>query len=962
MGTIGKARTRRVVAPMPGGELLLEPPPELERVVPGGMLARLLPIGMIVASIAMMWVLARANPSMWMFGAMMVLSSIAMLVSGNSSGQGGAARAAGLDEDRRDYLRYLGVQRDRVDAVAAAQRAALLGTHPDPAAWPDVVAAGRHWERVPADADFAQVRVALGVQRLATRLTAPETGPVDGVEPVTAAALRRFLGRHSVVADLPVALDLRSSATVWLERTGADPGPARGLARAIVAQFVLWHGPADAVVAVLAADPAPWDWVKWLPHNAHGRTVDALGPVRLVASDPDELRALLAADLAARPPGPGPAEPHVLLVVDGVDGPGPWAGVAGVTVLRAGAPPGRRAAPSVVRLAVGPGTLGRVAPDGAIAPIGVPDSLDPAEAAALARRLARFRPAGVAAADDGTPVAAQDLPALLGVPGRPTAADVEAVRTRRRRTAADRLRVPLGVDEDGRPLLLDLKESAQGGSGPHGLCVGATGSGNAQTDYGTLPAVTATVARRVALYLRISRDKSGAGLGVDRQRAECQALADKLGWVVVATFEDNDMSAYSGKPRPGYRALLDAIQAGTVDTVVAWHTDRLHRSPSELEEWIEVCDPRGVEVHTVKAGPIDLATPSGRMVARVLGGIARYESEHRSERIASKNDEIVRRGGFLGGVRPFGYTADGMQLEPGEAKMITAATRAILDGGSLRTVVKEWNATGRRTTKSGQAWSSSSVRDVLMRGRNAGLVQHRGRIVGPASWPAIVSEDEWRGVCALLGSPSRRTSPGNEVRWLGSLLYQCGVCAETMIVGTSGQHRHPSYKCRGSDQGGPRHVTRQAAALDEFVEQVIVTRLSLDDAREMFAPHRPDVDVTAIRADLARIDQHRTDLAERLGSGEISIAMMDAANRPLLARQAEMERALADAAIRSPLAELVDATDVAAEWARLPLQMRRSILDELMTVTVLPAPRGRRPGGGYFDPEYVRIEWKGGEA
>ncbi|ODU01136.1 MAG: type VII secretion protein EccCa, partial [Pseudonocardia sp. SCN 72-86] len=478
MGTIGKARARRVAAPMPGGELLLEPPPELERVVPSGMLARLLPIGMIAASIGMMVVIARANPSMWMFGAMMVLSSIAMMVSGNSSGQGGAARAAGLDEDRRDYLRYLGVQRDRVVAVAAAQRAALLGTHPDPAAWADVVAAGRHWERGPADPDFAQVRVALGVQRLATRLTAPETGPVDGVEPVTAAALRRFLGRHSVVADLPVALDLRAGATVWLERVGTDPGPARGMARAIVAQYVLWHSPADAVVAVLAADPASWDWVKWLPHNAHGRTVDALGPVRLVTSDPDELRGLLAADLAARPPGPG--EPHVLLVVDGVDGPGPWAGVAGVTVLRVGAPPGRRAAPSVVRLAVGPGTLGRVGGDGAVTPIGIPDTLHLAEAAALARRLARYRPAGVAAADDGAPVVAQDLPALLGVPGRPVPADVEAVRARWRRTSADRLRVPLGVDEDGRPLLLDLKESAQGGSGPHGLCVGATGSGKSE--------------------------------------------------------------------------------------------------------------------------------------------------------------------------------------------------------------------------------------------------------------------------------------------------------------------------------------------------------------------------------------------------------------------------------------------------------------------------------------------------
>ncbi len=65
-----------------------------------------------------------------------------------------------------------------------------------------------------------------------------------------------------------------------------------------------------------------------------------------------------------------------------------------------------------------------------------------------------------------------------------------------------------------------------------------------------------------AIYCRISRDREGAGLGVDRQEADCRALAVRLGWEVAAVFVDNDISAYSSRPRPQYRAMLDAVRSG----------------------------------------------------------------------------------------------------------------------------------------------------------------------------------------------------------------------------------------------------------------------------------------------------------------------------------------------------------------------------------------------------------------
>ena len=125
--------------------------------------------------------------------------------------------------------------------------------------------------------------------------------------------------------------------------------------------------------------------------------------------------------------------------------------------------------------------------------------------------------------------------------------------------------------------------------------------------------------RSAGIYVRISRDRAGAGLGVERQEQDCRALADQLGWAVVDFYSDNDISAYSGKRRPDYERMLADISAGRINAVIAWHTDRLHRSPLELERYVSVSEKHHVPTHTVQAGPLDLATPSGRMVAANWG-------------------------------------------------------------------------------------------------------------------------------------------------------------------------------------------------------------------------------------------------------------------------------------------------------------------------------------------------------
>ena len=160
--------------------------------------------------------------------------------------------------------------------------------------------------------------------------------------------------------------------------------------------------------------------------------------------------------------------------------------------------------------------------------------------------------------------------------------------------------------------------------------------------------MTMAPVRRAAVYCRISMDREGAGLGVARQEQDCRARADRLGWSVAEVYVDNDVSAYSGKPRPAWNRLLADVRAGSVDAVICWHVDRLTRSPRELEDVIDLADRHGLALASA-TGDVDLATPTGRMVARMLGAAARHESEHKGERQRRQIRQAAEAGKVAGG-------------------------------------------------------------------------------------------------------------------------------------------------------------------------------------------------------------------------------------------------------------------------------------------------------------------------
>ncbi|MGW2654583.1 type VII secretion protein EccCa [Streptomyces sp. NPDC001478] len=490
MSTVLFRRPARRRGPdMPDGEISLQEPPTLPEAEPNtSAMWMYLPMGLTSLAMLMMFIRPGQVTTFSYFAiGLMLLSSVAMIV-------GQLIRSAGerkrkLKGERRDYLRYLAQTRRRIRRTVAEQQKALAWRHPEPGALWALVGTSRQWERRPSDEDFAEVRVAVGEQKLSTRLAPLSTKPVEDLEPLSAHALRSFIRAYGTVPDQPIALYLRAWSRVLIE---GDEDRARALARALVAQLAAFHAPEELTVTLCVSDArrADWEWLKWLPHAQHPYQRDGAGAARTVAAGLAELEELLGADFGERPPfdpetPPGREEPFTVIVVDGgsvpgghrLDGPGYR---NAVVVDLSGAFPWKPAR-GTLRLRLRDDGLHLVRTDRdrkeRTTLLGEPDALGPVAARALAARLAPYRlGGGVAAAE---PFATDtELTTLLGI------SDLRGHDPQRLfdrpLESRERLRVPIAVGEDGLPVALDIKESAQGGMGPHGMLIGATGSGKSE--------------------------------------------------------------------------------------------------------------------------------------------------------------------------------------------------------------------------------------------------------------------------------------------------------------------------------------------------------------------------------------------------------------------------------------------------------------------------------------------------
>jgi site-specific DNA recombinase len=477
---------------------------------------------------------------------------------------------------------------------------------------------------------------------------------------------------------------------------------------------------------------------------------------------------------------------------------------------------------------------------------------------------------------------------------------------------------------------------------------------------------TATLARpavreRVA-YCRISSDRAGAGLGVAAQEAAIRGRFPHVDRVLT----DNDVSAYSGRTRPGYDELLALVDEGRVSEILVWHTDRLHRSNAELEGFISLVHARGVAVQSVTAGPLDLATPAGQLNARIAGAIAQHESAHKSERLKLMHARKAEAGQFHGGRRRFGYTATMDAENTAEADAIRDAVSRVLAGESLLSITRDWAARGI-TTATGKAWRSPNLGKMLRSPHLAGVRIHHAHgpkdECGPgcsrvaADWPAILDAATHEAVVRFLTNPVRKQTgfTGTRRHALSGLL-ECGVCGAAMYGRPTPLKSGAAYVCRGN------HVQAPVAEVETTVRSDVAERLSRVDASGAFVDPTDAARVQARSDERLALEGRRAELAPVFAAGGLSAedyaGALAAIDARLLALEAEA--VAADDAARLPVRVLDGLTghpaDVTAQLvAALPGGRFRAVVAVLGTPALA---RASRKGARYvFEPERVTWRW-----
>ena len=466
---------------------------------------------------------------------------------------------------------------------------------------------------------------------------------------------------------------------------------------------------------------------------------------------------------------------------------------------------------------------------------------------------------------------------------------------------------------------------------------------------------------KAVCYCRISRDRTGAGVKVEDQERDCRALADRLGLEISqdlghpkpnGVFADNDLTAHRGKKaRPGYRALLTAIRSGQVGAVLCTHADRLHRSVKELEGYIDACGP--IPTYQVMAGPLDLASASGKRNARLAAVIAEGEVDQMIERMRSARKHKAERGEWTGNKRPFGFEKNGVTIRPAERDAVAWACGQILSGMSMAATAKALNQKGILSS-TGRPWDSRTLGRMLLRPRNAGLSVHKGRVVGKAQWPALVDELTWRGVVAVLSDPARRNTPGGPPRWLLTNLGRCGAVIDGKVCGNlvvsksrGGKSKMIIYTCSAG-----AHLGRSAVEVDAYVREVVLGILTTK-GKGLLVPEGADRHLAELHARDAILAGKLAELGRSFKADLIDLPTVEAATAAIRAEREEITAELSAMARGSILSGVADAPDVAKAFDACDLSRRRAIVDLLMVVTIGRASRGRRvgwkPGGSYFD-------------
>jgi site-specific DNA recombinase len=485
------------------------------------------------------------------------------------------------------------------------------------------------------------------------------------------------------------------------------------------------------------------------------------------------------------------------------------------------------------------------------------------------------------------------------------------------------------------------------------------------------------------IYVRISRARDGSVLGVERQEPPCRTLLTQLGWALGKVITDNDTSAFNGKPRKGYAELLDRQRRGEANGIVALDTDRLARQPRDNEDLIDLAE-QGTRIATVTGHEFDFTILDEQLTFRLKGILGWRESQQKRLRARMKHDELGRAGKFSGYRRAFGYNLEGIPIQGTkpdgttathlincelvinheEASEIRAAVDKLLRGGTLSSVMADWNRRGVRRAEGG-VWDTRTIRALLANPRIAGLRRWQGQLY-EASWEPIIGREDWERLCLLLDNPApdprrgRRGPPPTTYLLTGRL----GYCECNTPIRGHGTRGVRYYRCDSAKtQGACGQVHRLAVPVEDFVRDAVLTAFGDPDRggrlRRALARQQDDdgnlrallAERKAWQARLAKLEQEKI-----AGDYDEDPEQFTRLNSGIRAGLAQVEQKLAARPIRTGLpVEIPEGTEAArAAWEEWTIDERRAVVAFALKKVVFK--RGFR--GQKFHHSQLKLDWR----
>jgi site-specific DNA recombinase len=497
------------------------------------------------------------------------------------------------------------------------------------------------------------------------------------------------------------------------------------------------------------------------------------------------------------------------------------------------------------------------------------------------------------------------------------------------------------------------------------------------------------MSKRAAVYVRISKDDEKKGLGVQRQEKDMRAIAKERGAQVTMVLRDNDLSASGKVLRPAYEQLIDAINGGQIDVVLAYDLDRLNRGLFDFFRLYQACEKARIVVGW-RGGEADFASGTGLFEMELRASFAREELRKIRSRTQRKHQELAENGKDAGGGRPFGYEEDRLTLRPAEAELIREAARRALSGEPLRNICRDWQRrgivspwAGRRFKVNGDIrvnagrWSSQVLRRILMSARISGRRELKtvdgkrgatGAITSEhAEWPAIVSVADSDRLRAIMTAPERTHEAHPRKYLLTGGLLRCARCGKPMHTmtprekrdadptkGTKARQRQlRGYACiKGpgfSDGCGRMRINA------EPLEKEIIARIfaAVDHGalrRALKASRKGNDSSRELDADVAQMKE----LAEDWSDKRITRSEWQAARAPLAARLEVLQRRV-ESERRGLSLDGIEDAPLRSRWPELAQHQQRAVLQVLVQHIEVHPAKGRGP---VFDPSRVKVTWK----